>query len=222
MWLRGARGGELPGFRSDSRDGGARLLRPARSAQEKAGGRLQKMFEEFGGLGEEEEEVVVTGAASTQTEGPHLAGRDPEGQSPGAGCLRSCRTLCHPSFQPFYSAVSGCSCGSRPPPPEGPAWEAGPPPFLDCSSFFYTDPTQPPGSRIYNWLSCCSLEVLPRLRLDTPAPIMAPRESPPAPGLCTRRRWFSSEELQAVAALLELPAAPVGPQADSGAERRDP
>lgn len=67
-----------------------------------------------------------------------------------------------------------------------------------------------------------SLQVLPRLRLDTPAPIMAPRESPPAPGLCTRRGWFSSEELQAVTALLELPVAPVGPQADSGAEQRDP
>lgn len=45
--------------------------------------RLAKMFEEFGGLGEEEEEA--TGAPSTQTEGPHLAGRDPEWQSLGAG-----------------------------------------------------------------------------------------------------------------------------------------
>ncbi|XP_070810858.1 histone deacetylase complex subunit SAP25 [Pituophis catenifer annectens] len=181
------------------------------------------MFEELWGRGEEEEEEEVTGAPSTQTRDPPLAGRDPAWQSVGAGCLGSCRTLCHPSFQPFYSAILGCTRCSQHPPPEGPAWEAGPPPFLDCSSCFYTDPTQPPGYRIYNWLSCCSLEVLHRLHLDTPAPIMAPRESPPAPSLCTRRRWFSSEELQAVSALLELPAAAqAGPQADSGAERGGP
>lgn len=67
-----------------------------------------------------------------------------------------------------------------------------------------------------------SLQVLLWLHLDTPAPIMAPGESPPAPGIYTRRRWFSSEELQAVSALLELPTAPAGPQADRGAEQRDP
>ncbi|KAK9398420.1 histone deacetylase complex subunit SAP25 [Crotalus adamanteus] len=180
---------------------------------------LQKMFEEFGGLGEEEEEEEeVTGAASTQTEGPHLAGRDPEGQSLGAGCLRSCRTLCHPST-PLSPAAA---LAPAPPLQRAQHGKQDPRPSWTAAASSTRTPPSPPGSRIYNWLSCCSLEVLPQLRLDTPAPIMAPRESPPAPGLCTRRRWFSSEELQAVAALLELPAAPVGPQADSGAEQRDP
>ncbi|XP_032093309.1 histone deacetylase complex subunit SAP25 isoform X2 [Thamnophis elegans] len=177
------------------------------------------MLEGLWGTGEEEEEEEeeVTGAPSAQTGDPPPAGRDPVGQSVGAGC----RTLCHPSFQAFYSAILGCS---RHPPSEGPAGEAGPPPFLDCSSFFYMDPSQPPGSRIYNRLSCCSLEVLHRLPLDTPAPIMAPRETPPTPGLGTRRRWLSSQELKAVSALLELPAAAAqaGPQADRGAEQGGP
>ncbi|XP_025032833.1 histone deacetylase complex subunit SAP25 [Python bivittatus] len=174
----------------------------------------------------------------------------PRGEGPSSGtwtteaiCLRiwpgpeasrgSSRTLCHPSFQSFYSAVSGYSHCSQPPPPGAPAsslapepktgeHKTGPLPFLDCSSFFYTDPAMPPGLRIYNWLSCSSLEVLHCLQLDTPAPIMALREIPPAPGPSTRRRWLSGQELKAVSALLELPAAQSPPRAHSRAEQGDP
>ncbi|KAM6453320.1 histone deacetylase complex subunit SAP25 isoform 2-T2 [Liasis olivaceus] len=90
----------------------------------------------------------------------------------------SSRMLCHPSFQSFYSAVSSYSHCSRPTPPGGPASslapepKTGPLPFLDCSSFFYTDPAMPPGHRIYNWLSCSSLELAPRL---------CPSAAPPPP-----------------------------------------
>ncbi|KAG8147737.1 hypothetical protein E2320_014139 [Naja naja] len=85
------------------------------------------MFEQLRGPEEEEEEEEMTGPPSTQTGDPPLARRDPAWQNGGDGCLGSCRTLCHPSFQPFYSAILGC-CSSWHPPPEGPATLAPPGP----------------------------------------------------------------------------------------------
>ncbi|XP_054851173.1 histone deacetylase complex subunit SAP25 isoform X2 [Eublepharis macularius] len=119
-----------------------------------------------------------------------------------AAAAASSRTLSHPSFQTFFAAVSACS-RSCPPSPEGqmlPQPSGGPLPLVDCVSFFYTDPVMPPGYRIYNRLSTSSQEVLRGLRLNTPAPIMCPREASPDP------RWLSDLEHKAVSGLLALPA----------------
>ncbi|XP_042331279.1 histone deacetylase complex subunit SAP25 [Sceloporus undulatus] len=95
------------------------------------------------------------------------------------------RTFSHPSFQAFYTAVSVRNQASLPLDGD-PASTArlrpkpGPLPSLDCSGFFYTDPTMPPGHRIYNWLSSSSQEVFHNLRLNTPAPVMSTCEATPA------------------------------------------
>ncbi|XP_070622991.1 histone deacetylase complex subunit SAP25 [Erythrolamprus reginae] len=175
------------------------------------------MFEELLGPGEEEEEEV-TGDPSTQAGDPPRAGRDPVWPREGAGCLSSSRTLSHPSCQPFYSAPLG---SSRHPPLEDPA---GPPPFLDCSSFFYTDPIQPPGYRIYNWLSSCSLDVLHRLHPETQPPSWPPGR----PACSGHRQQEETLVLRSGASgrlcLMELPeaVAPTGRQAGSEAEQGDP
>ncbi|XP_061445427.1 histone deacetylase complex subunit SAP25 isoform X2 [Rhineura floridana] len=123
------------------------------------------------------------------------------------GCSR---TLSHPSFQSFYSAVSTCDRSSLPSlggcaPPLGSEPKAEPLPLVDGSSFFYIDPMMPPGHRIYNWLSNPSQQVFRRLSLDTPAPIMSIREASPPRKACARSQWFSDLECEAVCALLELP-----------------
>ncbi|KAL8176998.1 UNVERIFIED_CONTAM: hypothetical protein K2H54_040710 [Gekko kuhli] len=115
--------------------------------------------------------------------------------------------------QAFFAAVSTCSrpClpspgGRMVPQPSG----GGPLPLVDCSGFFYTDPTLPPGYRIYNCLSASSQEVLRSLPLNTPAPIMCP-----CPAAAAGRRWLSDPECRAVSALLALPASGGG-NASSG------
>ncbi|XP_062813675.1 histone deacetylase complex subunit SAP25 [Anolis carolinensis] len=103
------------------------------------------------------------------------------------------RTLSHPSFQALYSARDRDGSGPLP----------GPLPVLDFGGFFYSDPTMPPGHRIYNWLSRPSQEVFLNLRLNTPPPIMSTCASAPPHPL---NRSLSEMEQKAVSALLDLPA----------------
>nr|XP_020655500.1 uncharacterized protein LOC110082370 [Pogona vitticeps] len=157
-------------------------------------------------------------------------GRWPPGQASFPGALSSSRTLSHPSFQLFYNAVSihnGSPGGQSEPEPK-----ADPPTPIDCSDFFYTDPVMAPGHRIYNWLSSSSQEILHHhLHLNTPAPIMAIRETPasapppppplppPAPKPSTCREWLSDLECEVACALLELPD---GTDWDSAGGRQSP
>ncbi|XP_067325549.1 histone deacetylase complex subunit SAP25 [Anolis sagrei] len=103
------------------------------------------------------------------------------------------RTLSHPSFQALYTARAH----------DGPRPLPGPLPVLDCGGFFYSDPTMPPGHRIYNWLSRPSQEVFLNLRLNTPPPIMSTCVSASPRPL---NHGLSELEQKAVSALLELPA----------------
>ncbi|XP_033026092.1 histone deacetylase complex subunit SAP25 [Lacerta agilis] len=121
------------------------------------------------------------------------------------------RTLSHPSFQSFYTAVSTCSSSSpaaaanQGASPSGLEPKATPLPPVDCSGFFYTDPTMPPGHRIYNCLSVSTQEVLRSLSLETPPPIMSVCTASPPRRAGARTQWLSELECKAVSALMELP-----------------
>ncbi|XP_077773929.1 histone deacetylase complex subunit SAP25 [Podarcis muralis] len=121
------------------------------------------------------------------------------------------RTLSHPSFQSLYTAVSTCrrsspaAAAEQGASPSGLEPRATPLPAVDCSGFFYTDPTMPPGHRIYNCLSVSTQEVLRSLSLETPPPIMSVRPASPPRRAGARTQWLSELECKAVSALMELP-----------------
>nr|XP_023969438.1 histone deacetylase complex subunit SAP25 [Chrysemys picta bellii] len=140
---------------------------------------------------------------------------------PGTGHSLSTRTLSHPSFYPYYAALSCSAPGTHPVPhgdrPQGSGLQGGPATGsglllpISSSEFFYTDPLMPPGHRVYNYLSHPSQQVCQSLRLSTPDPIMSVREASPSPCplppfLPPRgMKWLSQAEYNAVSALLELP-----------------
>ncbi|XP_044847680.1 histone deacetylase complex subunit SAP25 [Mauremys mutica] len=136
---------------------------------------------------------------------------------PGTGHSLSTRTLSHPSFYPYYVALSRSTPGTHPVPhgdrPQGsglqggPAIESGLLLPISSSEFFYTDPLMPPGHRVYNYLARPSQQVCQSLRLSTPDPIMSVREAspPPCPLPPSGMKWLSQAEYNAVSALLELP-----------------
>ncbi|XP_060137381.1 histone deacetylase complex subunit SAP25 [Zootoca vivipara] len=131
---------------------------------------------------------------------------------PTQQATRCCsRTLSHPSFQSFYTAVSTCSRSSpaaaadQGASPSELEPKATPLPPVDCSGFYYTDPTMPPGHRIYNCLSVSTQEVLRSLTLETPAPIMSVCRASPPRRASPRTQWLSELECKAVSALMELP-----------------
>ncbi|EMP27705.1 Histone deacetylase complex subunit SAP25 [Chelonia mydas] len=135
----------------------------------------------------------------------------------GQGHSLSTRTLSHPSFYPYYAALSRSAPGTHPVPhgdwPQGSGLQGGPaigsglllP--ISSSEFFYTDPLMPPGHRVYNYLSHPSQQVCQSVRLSTPDPIMSVREASPPPCFLPRSgmKWISQAEYNAVSALLELP-----------------
>ncbi|XP_069775984.1 uncharacterized protein [Narcine bancroftii] len=108
----------------------------------------------------------------------------------------SMRTLAHPSFQSFYTAVASqqrraaeldrgtfenhgsvASCSSADPGPRSQATalcsqEINMPALHQCD-FFYTDPMLPSGYRVYNHLSLPTHQMIRGLQLNTPPPIMS-------------------------------------------------
>ncbi|XP_069501160.1 histone deacetylase complex subunit SAP25 [Ambystoma mexicanum] len=92
------------------------------------------------------------------------------------------RTLSHPSFQSYYTAVALWGSGSWNPNKHSAGQATDriknksvlP---IDTCDFFYTDPLMPPGHRVYNCLSSRSQQVFQNFRLATPPPIMSVCES---------------------------------------------
>nr|XP_033781258.1 uncharacterized protein LOC117350774 isoform X2 [Geotrypetes seraphini] len=101
--------------------------------------------------------------------------------SPGIGSLLTSRTLSHPSFISYYTAVAILQGSHR---AQAASAETAHESILEdgrCgavlpvnnSDFFYTDPLMTPGHRIYNCLSPQSQQVFQGFRLNTPPPIMS-------------------------------------------------
>ncbi|KAM5171493.1 histone deacetylase complex subunit SAP25 [Mantella aurantiaca] len=80
------------------------------------------------------------------------------------------RTLHHPTFEAYYAAVAALQKAETP--QMQIRREQGF--FVNSGEYFYTDPLQPPGHRVYNCLSPPTYNMFGSFRLVTPPPIMSP------------------------------------------------